>query len=225
MDGFEWAAGSVIGKEHRRVNKNNQDAIAIKSATDYAIGIVADGCGSKAHSEVGAWLAVELLAEAIATHLPQPLTKQKIEEFGQNLLQNFPALPNFQNYYLFTLLGFVVTEEQSVIFGCGDGIYAINDEIKQISYEDNAPPYLIYPETKLEIYAEISTEDLNSLFIGTDGIEEWIQQKELSEFWQSDKYFKNPDQIRRTLAIAQKKESLSKDDTTLITLRHQLSVD
>ena len=221
MDKFEWAKGSVTGREHIRINKNNQDAVLIKSTADYVIGIVADGCGSKTHSEVGAWLGVEILVEAIANHLPQSLTEETLDTIGEQVIDRLPKLSNFQDYYLFTLLGFVVTSTDTIVFGCGDGLFSINGDLSQLSFENNAPPYLIYSGTKLEVYKRIPTEQLMSIVIGTDGLEDWLEAKDLSQFSQSDKYFKNPDQVRRTLAIAQKTESLLADDTTLITLRRK----
>ena len=221
MDKFEWAKGSVTGREHIRINKNNQDAVLIKSTADYVIGIVADGCGSKTHSEVGAWLGVEILVEAIANHLPQSLTEETLDTIGEQVIDRLPKLSNFQDYYLFTLLGFVVTSTDTIVFGCGDGLFSINGDLSQLSFENNAPPYLIYPGTKLEVYQHIPTEELTSIVIATDGLEDWLKAKDLNQFSQLDKYFKNPDQVRRTLAIAQKKESLLADDTTLITLRRK----
>ena len=221
MDGFEWAKGSVIGCAHIRINKNNQDAVLIKSTADYVIGIVADGCGSKTHSEVGAWFGVEILVEAIANHLPQSLTEETLDTIGEQVIDRLPKLSNFQDYYLFTLLGFVVTSTDTIVFGCGDGLFSINGDLSQLSFENNAPPYLIYPGTKLEVYQHIPTEELTSIVIATDGLEDWLKAKDLNQFSQLDKYFKNPDQVRRTLAIAQKKESLLADDTTLITLRRK----
>ncbi|OKH13431.1 protein phosphatase 2C domain-containing protein [[Limnothrix rosea] IAM M-220] len=219
MDDFEWAAGSVIGREHQRLHKNNQDAMLVTSTDDFLIGIVADGCGSQSHSEVGAWLGVNLLAEAIAAHLPEPLTPETFHLLGEKVLTQLPKIANFQQYYLFTLLGFIAIKAEVFIFGCGDGTYAVNDEVKQLSFPKNAPPYLIYPDTKLELYEQIKISQIESFCIATDGIDDWLKEKELNEFWRSEKYFKNPDQVRRCLAIANKKEHLLKDDTTLITVR------
>ena len=134
-------------------------------------------------------------------------------------MEQLSIIPSPQDYCLFTILGFVVTKEITFIFGCGDGLYVLNGEVKQFSFENNAPPYLIYPDTQLQQYECMPTAQLNSLLIATDGLEEWRQTKEISDFWEQDKYFKNSDQVRRSLAIAQKKESLLKDDTTLITVR------
>ncbi len=221
MNNFQWAAGSVIGREHQWLNKNNQDAMLVTETDDCLIGIVADGCGSQPHSEVGAWLGVNLLAEAIAAHTPEPLTPETFHLLGEKVLAQLLKITNFQQYYLFTLLGFIATKEDVFIFGCGDGIYAFNGDIKQLSFPENAPPYLIYPSTKLELYDQIEISQLDSLLIATDGIEDWLRKKEINEFWQSEKYFKNPDQVRRRLAIANKKEHLLKDDTTLISVRRQ----
>lgn len=222
MQQFQWAAGSIIGSEHQRVNKNNQDALAVRSADDYLLGVVADGCGSCTHSEVGAWLAVELIAEAIAAN-PNAITDDDgCRELGEKVLRKLPPQLPAEKYYLFTLLGFVITPEETVVFGCGDGTLAINGEITRWEFANNAPPYLIYPTENLRIISRLPTENLESLLIGTDGLDDWQKYQELSDFWQQQKYFKNPDQVRRSLAIANKKKAVLRDDTSLISVRRNL---
>lgn len=59
LSSFEIAYGSVVGKDHISsgkvlVGKNNQDAIAIRRNQDVIVAVVCDGCGSGAHSELGA---------------------------------------------------------------------------------------------------------------------------------------------------------------------------
>ncbi len=221
MERCAWAAGSVIGREHQRLNKNNQDAFCVRATDDYVIGVIADGCGSCAHSEVGAWLGVELVAGAIAEALPQSLTSKQIEEIGKTVLIQLPHKLNPYDYYLFTILGFIITPEETTLFGCGDGMMVINGELTQWHFANNAPPYLIYPDEKLKILAQLKTADLQSLFIGTDGVEDWLKHHHVQIFWEEEKFFRNPDQVRRTLAIANKQASILRDDTTLISLRHQ----
>lgn len=204
MRQFQWAAGSIIGSEHQRVNKNNQDALTVRFGDDYLLGVVADGCGSCAHSEVGAWLAVELIIEAIAANPNLITDEDTCRELGEEILQKLPPQLPAEKYYLFTLLGFVITPKEAVIFGCGDGTLAINGEVTRWEFANNAPPYLIYPTENLRIITRLPTENLESLLIGTDGLDDWQKYQDLSDFWQQQKYFKNPDQVRRSLAIANK---------------------
>ena len=59
------AAGSAIGREHRRLGRNNQDAWACAVGPGLLVAAVADGCSSGAHTEVGARLAVHWMAAAL----------------------------------------------------------------------------------------------------------------------------------------------------------------
>jgi len=54
---FDIAAASVIGREHARAGRNNQDALSLLAQGEVLAAVVADGCGSGAHSEVGAQIA------------------------------------------------------------------------------------------------------------------------------------------------------------------------
>ncbi len=69
---FRAAAASVPGRDHQRLGRNNQDAFALWEGRSHLCAVVADGCGSSPHSEVGARLGARLLAQALARRL-EPL--------------------------------------------------------------------------------------------------------------------------------------------------------
>ncbi len=229
MDDFVWAAGSVIGSEHRRIGKNNQDAFRVIQSAGCLVGLVADGCGSKVHSEVGAWLGVEIASQAIANYLhiqrdtspTQRLTTEFLVQLRQTIIQAFPPQLFIQDYCLFTLLGFVITEQETVIFGCGDGYMVLNGEVTHWQFPHNAPPYLVYADAELDIFAQCPTADLQSLLIATDGVDDWNHPHGLAEFWSDDHLFRNPDQVRRQLTVANKQPPYLRDDTTLITVKRR----
>ncbi|WP_428265327.1 protein phosphatase 2C domain-containing protein [Haliangium sp.] len=66
IERFDIAGGSVIGHEHRRLGRNNQDAMAWYADAGVIVAVVADGCGSSRHSEVGARLGARLMVAALA---------------------------------------------------------------------------------------------------------------------------------------------------------------
>jgi hypothetical protein len=164
-----------------------------------------------------------------------------------NLLQklkDFVALSNgdlefVNDYLLFTILGSVITSSETVTFSMGDGAIAINGKFTEIPpYADNAPPYLAYglykPEAiNFEIRDRLPTSELESLLIATDGIDDLVKVEDIHQFWQEDRYFKNPDAIRRKLAMLNREEikpdwhkkELTKrsgvlsDDTTFVVIR------
>src|SRR5437868_989225 len=65
--GTSWkiAAGTVTGRSHRQAGHNSQDAFCWTRYADALIVVVADGCGSGAHNEVGAGLGARMVAESL----------------------------------------------------------------------------------------------------------------------------------------------------------------
>ncbi len=59
---FAACSGSVRGREHQRLGKNNQDAVAISRSAAWLVAVVADGCSAGDHTEIGAHLGVRWLA-------------------------------------------------------------------------------------------------------------------------------------------------------------------
>jgi len=268
---FELAGGSVIGQNHLRVGKNNQDAY-FWSVTDTSIvAVVCDGCGSGMHSEVGAKLGTRMLVDTIQNclnedclnenwHLDDADLWQTIQNQLLNQLQQVAEqlggdrIQTVQDYLLFTILGVVITSTTTAIFTLGDGVIAINDQrIGLGPFANNAPPYLAYGLLKqmtsdsfqLKALQVLPTECLQSVLIGTDGVSDLMQVAEqslpgrseivgdIAQFWQDDRYFSNPYQIRRRLSLINRDvktldhhsqqylrhSGLLPDDTTLIVIR------
>ncbi|MBD2175940.1 protein phosphatase 2C domain-containing protein [Pseudanabaena sp. FACHB-1998] len=247
---FEYASGSIIGRNHVLASKNNQDAYQIFTNEKFVIAVVCDGCGSGKHSEVGAKIGAKLVIAEISNLLNHDFELSDPEFWNLikvNLLQKLKDLVVLTNgdvefvndYLLFTILGVVIKERQTVTFSMGDGAIAINGELNQIPpYADNAPPYLAYGLYKpdavnFEIRDRLPTSELDSLLIATDGIDDLVKVEDINQFWQEDRYFKNPDAIRRKLAMLnredvkpdwQKREIVKRsgilsDDTTLVVIR------
>jgi len=264
---FEYASGSIIGRNHVFAGKNNQDAYRIVANEKFIIAVVCDGCGSGKHSEVGAKLGARLVINAIADLLNQSPDQdleiakpefwdsvkinllQKLKDFvvlfnGNHELvgaiHELPLQREFVNDYLLsTIVGSVITPSETVTFSMGDGTIAINGKFTEIPpYADNAPPYLAYglykPEAiNFEIRDLLPTSELESLLIATDGISDLVKVEDINQFWQEDRYFKNPDAIRRKLAMLNREEAkpdwnkrelikrsgVLSDDTSLVVIR------
>lgn len=174
------------------------------------------------------------------------------EQMGNNLRDIIA------NYFLATCIGVLITEKYTQVFSCGDGVYILNGEQWSIGpFEGNMPPYLAYAITGSSITDKnpdllglsrkelMLTKDVHSLLLGTDGVEDLIKKSDfpfpgqersigdISQFWEQDRYFQNPQLISNTLRImnAEKKipqwkeenilkfEGLLPDDTTLLTIR------
>jgi serine/threonine protein phosphatase PrpC len=251
---FEYACGSIIGRNHVLASKNNQDALRIVLWDQFMTAVVCDGCGSGKHSEVGAKLGSRMVTDAIADLLNQGLAVSEPDFWNilkTNLLQkltDFVAISNnvkesvmefVNDYLLFTIVGLVITPSETVTFSIGDGAIAVNGKLTQIpAYPDNAPPYLAYglyrpDDIEFEICDRILTSDVDSILIATDGIDDLIAVEEVNQFWQEDRYFKNPDAIRRKLSMLNREEfkpdwnkrelikrsGVLSDDTSLVVIR------
>src|SRR5205807_1514147 len=96
------------------------------------------------------------------------------------------------DYFLFTALGFVIGPRRTILFGIGDGLVGLNGDVKTIVAPDNAPPYLGYglvPSSLADetlpfvVHASLPTADVQSLFVGTDGVGE---VPSVVELWRED---------------------------------------
>jgi len=276
-DDFLIAGGSVLGREHKIVGKNNHDAYFWLMTNEALIGLIADGCGSRKHSEVGAKLGLRLLANEITRRLKSQKRSPPgikawtafLEEIRQDVLAEMRTFAKslgdnliqiVEEYFLFTVLGTIITTEETVIFSLGDGIFVLNGDASQIGpFPLNEPPYLAYglitaalkemnPELLcFKVERLLPTAEVQSILLGTDGAADLSRIKDrklpgkeklmggLEQFWQEERYFKNPDMIRRQLQAANndcstpnweerrldRENSLLPDDTTILVIRRQ----
>ena len=193
------------------------------------------------------------LAEETAEIVPKP---PDYKGYGENIINWRRSI---LDCFLFTVVGVIVTPFDTLIFSLGDGTYAVNGAIRQLGpFEQNAPPYLAYnllgseikiesPYSRFELQEFMATEDVESILIGTDGVVDFMAAGErclpgreeivgpLRQFWEDDRFFKNPDMLRRRLAMVNKTSlkpdwnekkmvrtsGLLPDDTTLVVLRRK----
>jgi nitrate reductase NapE component len=240
LNQFEIANGQIIGRRHRQTGQNNQDAMYWHSDERALIGIVCDGCGSHPHTEVGAQISARIVAAeigrmlAVATNLDTDET-WAAPEIWENIRLNTLAQINrfvqvlgndrqqiIRDYFLFTVVGFLITPVQTVAFAGGDGLIIINNtEITLGPFPNNAPPYIAYElvdtvnqkDTAFKICESIPTADLDRILIGTDGVID-LQNAEyknlpgkntpvgpLRQFVDENLFFQNPDLLRRRLTL------------------------
>lgn len=189
---FRCVGGSIVGRDHRLVAKNNQDAWAINSFGGVTVAVVADGCGSGAHSEVGASLGVKLLLEAFRREY-RPGRAIAWSRVQQRMVSQLDVLlgamdgsyrHNVEEYFLFTLVGIVIEPHTTTYFACGDGAVACNGTIYQLGpFPGNMPPYVGYALLASELAIDpttvaitpvmtIETAQLESFMVGTDGVDD-----------------------------------------------------
>lgn len=160
-------------------------------------------------------------------------------------------------HFLFTTLGVIITPQFTTIFSIGDGVYFLNGEMQRIGpFPGNMPPYLAYGLVaskidpillRFSIHAFVSTQDVQTILIGTDGVGDLHEVADraipgkaeivgpTSQFWQDDRFFRGPDQLRRRLALINSEVTkvsvetgdlvrhpgLLPDDTTCIVFRRK----
>lgn len=265
---FAIAAGSVTGRNHSLAGRNNQDAFLVRRSEDgdLLVGVVCDGCTSGKESGVGAVLGSRIIVESLLRIKNLPI-ESMLETARQDVEAQFRILARatggtlsaaVNELFLFTVVGCIVTPDWTWVFSIGDGVYAVNGDLKQIGpFAGNAPPYLAYAlvpsalkqdapwQLRFTVDANLPTNELQSLLIGTDGTLDLVAAQDravpgtdepvgpLSQFWTDERFFRNPDMVRRQLTrinrdvvkpdwrphSLQRFRGLLPDDTTLVVLR------
>jgi len=214
---------SHIGRDHQRIGRNNQDG-AFAAAT---VAVVTDGCSSQPQSEVGAQLGARFLGHWLSqqTELSQSLPRRATDALTAFLHQSSLRLgrelePILERYFLFTFLAALRVGERAMIFGLGDGGFAVDEEIVRIeSGPDNAPPYCAYrltssgsrPEPQLHFFGSAAR-----LAVMTDGLNP-LDPVRLRALMAMAGLEKNPLTLQRRLNVLAETERFL-DDATLAVL-------
>jgi hypothetical protein len=258
MDTFAVTAGSIVGREHVRLHRNNQDGIGIHAGEDLIVAAVTDGCSSGRFSEVGArlgaaWLAhwvprlyreqVADIGGATATGLCQYLAR-----IASGLAASTDVRTVVNEYLLFTFLVALITPEETMVFGMGDGVICLNgDAIVLDPGPENAPLYLAYllvnPDAldgtaarlrrepaafQPVVHLRRPTEEVRSLLIGTDGVSDVIarageplQDGSPPGGLESLSAGANPMQLQRRLVVLGELHRRLADDTTVAVIKRR----
>lgn len=198
---FQLANGSVIGRDHRLVNRNCQDGVYVIDSGPRRVAVVTDGCGSGRHSEVGAKLGAQMLAESIyrASGYNTDL-KVNWQRVRMHALSNLDVLvrqlggsyrQTVEEFFLFTVVGVVMAGYEAAFFALGDGVIAINGEVIELGpFPGNAPPYLGYgliggnlydgslADQPFAVVRQMPLDELEHFLIGSDGVIDLIGQAE-----------------------------------------------
>jgi hypothetical protein len=232
---YQVASGGTIGRDHRIVPKNCQDDHWVVRIAEGTIGIVADGCGSGVHSEVGASIGVRLLGTSLITELQTtPDEPPRWQRVQQHVLSSLDVLARqlggnyrqtVEEYFLFTLVGFVLTNQIATFFAFGDGMAIVNGRSYELgSFPGNAPPYVGYgllgkavdvdpAELQFKVVTQLDTSAVQHFLVGSDGVSDLMKAAErplpgldtpvgsIAQFWQQDRYFANPALVSRQLNL------------------------
>jgi protein phosphatase 2C-like protein len=193
-------------------SQNSQDALAIVIESNVIVGVVTDGCtgthpdienSSNSSNEVGAKLIAYLVSRAAMTMAlakPSLSAETFVDRLSKTLHRklsgtlrllvgsNVLASELFTfDFLMATILGFVVTEKQFIIFHCGDGVIALNGEVHDL--ESEAGTYFASAlvgslsednrldsrkRHSLKLFARGDTTELHSILLATDGLSKLI---------------------------------------------------
>lgn len=157
MDGWIVSGASVVGRDHVVLGRSAQDALAAGARGELAWGVVCDGCGEGARSEVGAGLAAAIVGAELARRLAGGAPPAEVPEAAVRALlgalgavaaavggDDREAVGRFvREHLLATIVGFCARGEDVVVFACGDGAYAVDGEVTVID-EEGRPSYPAY---------------------------------------------------------------------------------
>jgi hypothetical protein len=226
---YEIAGGTVTGRSHAISGKPNQDAHAWLCRGDVLVAVVCDGCGSSAHSEVGAQLGARLCAERLSARLVEgaaldaPTLWDGLRDDVLGALGELGGAmggrlaETVSDHFLFTVVGLAVSGELGCVFAAGDGIAAVDGAVTRLGpFPGNEPPYLAYGLLSRGApgFTVVRTfTGARSALIGTDGAADLADLAHrslpgggaevgpLSQLWEEDRYFQNGDALRRRLAL------------------------
>lgn len=246
MNRYRVAAASVAGAAHVRSGRANQDAFAVRRSEAGIAVVVCDGCGSGAHSELGARLGANLVAQRAMEAIESGTRLDRgdgLSRLSQCVVSDLAAIAAAMGdspthlvaeHFLFTVLGAVVERERAVVFGLGDGVFAIDDLVTTIGpYPNNAPPYLGYAllnDRARELAVHHVVSGAMAITLGSDGA---CDLSAFADLANEARHFSNRDGLRRTLACEARSVTLPnwaerrlettkarlEDDTTVVIVR------
>ena len=195
---FQYGGATQCG---RITHDKNQDAIALVAQDAYVVGIVCDGCSSgcdsfpidqHSNNEVGARLLAKLTADVVGEQIRDKGAKlndnsitviekilfERLEKTVTALATDEDRRDIIQNFFATTILGFAIDADNFSIFGCGDGLFAVDRKVT--SLQKYAGKYLAtrllreLPEEgdTLVVHKTGSVKKMRSLLVATDGFED-----------------------------------------------------
>ncbi len=198
---LSFSLGSVSrqGFEHIPRGISNQDAVSLFINDNLIIGVLCDGCSSNHRLSINEYsnnqVGANILAQLTTNICSELLTKRKnrikpdvflrvlSETIQQRLakviktlgISSKDGLFSTRNLFSSTIVGFVITSKEYIVFHCGDGVISLNGQTKILSNDEGQ--YLseglfnpnASPTIKLAAYNIL--ENLESLCLMSDGFE------------------------------------------------------
>lgn len=245
---FVAASGSVTGREHRRAERDGQDGHALVVTDQVVAAIVTDGCSSGLRCEIGArigasWLAA-LITQAFGGCGPsrvvdgEAAARAAANDVASGLLVRLELLARsldpggaidarrVDETLLFGFLAAVVTPSTTIVFGIGDGIVVVDDEVTSIDPgPDNAPPYAAYglldyaAPTAPRVHFLGATTGIEVVAVATDGLAPIATT--LATLAGDRRYAVNASLLRKRLVVLSDGGTFSDDATVAVVSRRE----
>lgn len=223
-------SATVVGREHVRLGRNNQDGVYVATRGETTVAVVADGCSSQPFSEVGARLGARALATMTAALEHVPLSEvpaialDHLSAWLERLVRSVEvddATAVLEQYGLFTVLCAVQRGGEAVVFGSGDGAVLVDGQLTRLdSGEENAPAYVGYRLTGKTIAPRVHhLGPATRIALATDGVDAWLARAPdgLRLLLDEPLVWTNPAHLQRRLNVLNETERFT-DDTTLAVL-------
>lgn len=215
---------TVIGREHVRLGRNNQDGACVASRGRTTVAVVTDGCSSQPFSEVGARLGAKRLVDLVLGLEQVPLLS--LPTVSLSLLTDWLTtlvqadLEELEAYGLFTVLCAVEREGETIVFGSGDGAYLIDGVVHRLDAgPDNAPAYLGYRLAGRDVPARVHfVGRAKRVAVMTDGLDGWLSRSPsaLEPMLAEPLVWKNPAHLQRQLNVVSMRERFADDATIAV---------
>jgi hypothetical protein len=214
-------SASVIGREHARVGRNNQDGWAEVARGSRQVVVVCDGCSSQPFSEVGARLGAHHVAQACLNG-PLEGVMHQAAEATKAMLEVFAAQGTLERYGLFTVLAAVHEAGVGVVFGAGDGLWAADGRVAELASDANAPDYAAYGLAHRERgqWKQHFFGPATEMVVASDGFGEALasEPQALAELIAPPVVWRNPAALQRGLNLLSARLRLA-DDCTVVAMR------
>lgn len=243
----EPISASVPGGDHLEEQQNCHDfnfkGSLIVNGSLFVYGFVLDGMGAGRHSEIGAKLGGQKLESLTIQNLRCSefrISEDNYSEFPEfiyvemlawmkafiQLQQPLDVAEFVKDYLMFSIAGFLIAPEITLVIRSDDGVVQLNDEVQTFSAK--SPKYLghhLVPEgTKFKrhdipdhfITTAYYTRSINRILVATDGLTGKITE----DIWGAT----TDGALYRKLVVLQRNGKLTDDGSVVMTRRNSDTV-
>ena len=245
-------AASRIGESHINFPIGYQDAEFCINQNGVFVGIICDGCSLSTdgytQNQVGAILGSEIIARNLfkyanvnskeTVNFREILFKANRESrfFFKRFLGNLRASrlridkkKFIEEKFLFTVIGLLIINNCYCFFGCGDGVFGINEDVCDVEKDFPSQKYLqpllnSKVAQKFIIYRRGEIKNDDTLWIASDGLLQLLDKEEgirnFGDFLYDERTCRTVEESNQTVQpfrqLTQKYKNRLSDDITVV---------